>query len=84
MNYVIRPLQYTRVMEAQSLRELPANMVVKGAVGRVSQGYLAVSCFRPLAYIVLSSWDAPPILSTPTSLLVKLFLQGLTQIYYFI
>lgn len=84
MNYVIRPLQYTRVMEAQSLREVPANMVVKGAVGRVSQGYLAVSCFRSLAYIVLSSWDAPPILSTPTSLLVKLFLQGLTRIYYFI
>ena len=84
MNYVIRPLQYTRVMEAQSLRELPVNVVVKGAVGRVSYGHLAVSCFQSLAHIVLSSWVALPTLPTPASLLVKLFLQGLSQIYYFI
>lgn len=76
VNCVIRALQHPGVVEAQSLRELPAKVVVEGAVCGASRGYVAVSCFRSFAYAV-SSQNA--LLPPSASLLVKLLLQSSTQ-----
>lgn len=68
-------------MEGQSLRELPASMVVKGAVDRVSHGYLFHVSGPWLRLFYLPGMPFP---YPPFSLPIKLFLQGLIQTYYFI